>query len=156
MCSPPTRLTRSSAGRRLITRTHTTTHAPFVELSLIAARSANCPLESLQHSTSTSFIFLTAFGEGRWGGGQHFAICGPKINTAGCVCVCVFGLCRAGVNCTQGGRATVPACNSFSSPLLSLLSLQTRPHPKKKKKNPPLKLDANEFSSGFPRRTLWN
>lgn len=98
-CATPTdvrpRLTHS-AGRRLITRTHTTTHAPFVELSLIAAQSANCPLESLQHSTSTFFFFNSIWG----GGGQHFAIRGPKINTAGCVCV--FSLCKAGVKCTLG------------------------------------------------------
>lgn len=78
---------------------------------------------------------------------QQFEICSPpttttttrkeKKSTLQGVC----SLCRAGANWTQESSQFI---------FLSIVKSVKPP------RNPPLKLDANEVSSGFPRRTLWN
>lgn len=65
-----------------------------------------------------------------------------------CACVCVYVVpCRAGVNWARERKA-VPVFQF----ILPGLVKPVKPPPQ----NPPLKLDANEVSSGFPRRTLQN
>lgn len=70
-----------------------------------------------------------------------------KINTSGCSNVYMVSIGQVWV--VHGGS---------SLPILQFVFLafvkSVKPH--NLTKSPPLKLDANEFSSGFPRRTLWN
>lgn len=114
------------------THSHHNTKNPWLQLKRLR------PPSSVHHS-----IFPTFHSDLR----NSLEFTALKINTAGCVCVCLCGPCRSGVNWTQERKA---------APLLQFILPGFVKPVKPPPQNPLLKLDANEISSGIPRRTLWN